>query len=379
MLAQFKAMELPVAVALGCAAILLSRRALSKSCKAPVTKNIPASIFSKKKSGSKRMSRKARKGARLRKEKKDNGGAINTAKQSQAHDGFNFKTIGFVKSCFPDRRGTPRQGFFTPSTRATLTLRRGLAPYALPLTHTHTHSNLSKRRLSYWLNHLKEIRPPFTRYALEGIQAYTHVWVTFVFHANTVSKKVAKHGKKQQGNHSRRLKIQPPKHDKRVGVLSTRSPHRPNPIGQTVVRVEAVDLPKGQLHLTGVDFVDGTPVLDIKPYVPFYDCIPEATVPRWVSSADDQRVVKVWLNCFESRMSLCLSCSIGQVRWSEHAMSLMDTIILPTMHFYHSAAEVIQVISEILQQNIRSGAARSRRRGKGKVDNVCSVFALYFL
>ena len=67
-----------------------------------------------------------------------------------------------------------------------------------------------------------------------------------------------------------------------VGALATRTPHRPLPVGLSIGRVVAVDARMGTLTLAGADLVDGTPVLDIKPYVPFCDCVPKAIAPGWV-------------------------------------------------------------------------------------------------
>ena len=63
-------------------------------------------------------------------------------------------------------------------------------------------------------------------------------------------------------------KVRPPQlGGRKVGRLSTRTPHRPNPIGLSVAEVESVDVRRRTLHLRGIDLVDGTPVLDVKPYV----------------------------------------------------------------------------------------------------------------
>lgn len=67
-----------------------------------------------------------------------------------------------------------------------------------------------------------------------------------------------------------------------VGALATRTPHRPLPVGLSIGRVVALDVRMGTLTLAGADVVDGTPVLDIKPYVPFCDCVPKAVAPGWV-------------------------------------------------------------------------------------------------
>lgn len=64
-----------------------------------------------------------------------------------------------------------------------------------------------------------------------------------------------------------------------IGVLALRTQHRPNPIGLTVVRIERVEAISVQV--TGLDVIDGTPVLDIKPYLPPYDSVPDARLPSW--------------------------------------------------------------------------------------------------
>lgn len=69
----------------------------------------------------------------------------------------------------------------------------------------------------------------------------------------------------------------------KMGVLATRSPHRPVPIGLSTAEIVSVDATNGVLVLGGVDIVDGSPVLDVKPYVPFSDALPDATAPDWVA------------------------------------------------------------------------------------------------
>lgn len=97
-------------------------------------------------------------------------------------------------------------------------------------------------------------------HALCDIEGWTHLWVVFVFHLND----------------GWRPKVLPPRSDgRRRGVFATRSPHRPNPIGLSVVRLLGVE--GLRLRVRGVDMVDGTPVLDLKPYVHYTDSISEAS------------------------------------------------------------------------------------------------------
>ncbi len=106
-------------------------------------------------------------------------------------------------------------------------------------------------------------------HALEGIEAWSHVWVLFHFHQN-------------DGHW--RPKVLPPRSREKRGVLATRSPHRPNGIGLSVVRLERVE--GLVLHVLDVDVVDGSPVLDIKPYVGYTDAVPEASA-GWLETPAD--------------------------------------------------------------------------------------------
>ncbi|AQQ08552.1 S-adenosyl-L-methionine-binding protein [Sedimentisphaera cyanobacteriorum] len=85
---------------------------------------------------------------------------------------------------------------------------------------------------------------------LEDLEEFSHIVV--VFHLHKASKPS--------------LKAHPPWEGRRHGVFATRSPYRPNPIGLSVVRLIRIE--GGNLHIAGIDMADGSPVLDIKPYVP---------------------------------------------------------------------------------------------------------------
>ena len=74
------------------------------------------------------------------------------------------------------------------------------------------------------------------------------------------------------------LTVRPPRlgGNERVGVFASRSPYRPNPLGLSSVRIESIDLEKGEIHVFGADLADGTPIYDIKPYVEYADSHPGA-------------------------------------------------------------------------------------------------------
>lgn len=108
-----------------------------------------------------------------------------------------------------------------------------------------------------------ELEPAWAgRGAFDGLEQATHVWVQFVFHAVPVGRGGAR--------------VRPPRlgGNRRLGVFATRSTHRPNAIGLSVVRLLAVE--GDALLVAGADLLDGTPVLDIKPYLPWSDAPAEA-------------------------------------------------------------------------------------------------------
>lgn len=103
--------------------------------------------------------------------------------------------------------------------------------------------------------------------ALRGIEEYSHLWLLWGF------------SEVEQENW--RPMVRPPRlgGNKRVGVFATRSPFRPNPIGLSSVELEKVERIEGKgmvLHVKGADLLDGTPIYDIKPYLPYVDCHSDA-------------------------------------------------------------------------------------------------------
>ena len=146
---------------------------------------------------------------------------------------FDFKAIGIAQTPFTQRFGIPRQPGLVPEAKGILKM---------------------------------DPHPDF-QYALKGLEQFSHLWIIFVFHAH--------------GGNKWKPTIRPPRLGGKVkmGVLSSRSPHRPNPIGLSVVEIEKIDLlAKGgpEIHVKGIDLLDGTPILDVKPYLPYADSVPTA-------------------------------------------------------------------------------------------------------
>ena len=111
--------------------------------------------------------------------------------------------------------------------------------------------------------------PPYREpAALRGLEGFSHLWLVWVFH--------------QAAGRPWSPTVRPPRlgGNRRMGVFATRSPFRPNPVGLSAVKLAGIEAagPSGPvLRVRGADLVDGTPILDIKPYLPYADCIPEAS------------------------------------------------------------------------------------------------------
>jgi tRNA-Thr(GGU) m(6)t(6)A37 methyltransferase TsaA len=150
-----------------------------------------------------------------------------------------LRPIGVLESCFKEKFGTPRQPHLVPASSARLRI--------YPL-----------------------YRP---EHSLAGLAEFSHVWLISLFHLNT--------------NKSFHPKIHPPRlKGGKIGVFASRSPHRPNPLGLSLAKLDRVE--GDTLYLSGIDLIDGTPILDVKPYLHFSDAaaghnagwIPENAFPE---------------------------------------------------------------------------------------------------
>ncbi len=113
-----------------------------------------------------------------------------------------------------------------------------------------------------------ELEASLPEEALRGLEGFSRIWILFVFHRSEGWKPL----------------VQPPRGPRiKRGVLATRSPHRPNPLGLSAVELVAVE--GRRLRVRGLDLLDGTPILDLKPYVPYADAFPEARA-GWIDEVD---------------------------------------------------------------------------------------------
>ena len=141
--------------------------------------------------------------------------------------------IAYIKSDFPEKFGIPRQSGLVEELTATVVFQ---PPYRVPD-------------------------------ALRGLEGFSHLWLIWEF--------------SQARREGWSPTVRPPRlgGNKRLGVFATRSPFRPNPLGLSCVRLLEVRQDRAQgpvLVVSGADLLDGTPIYDIKPYLPYADCKPEA-------------------------------------------------------------------------------------------------------
>ena len=145
---------------------------------------------------------------------------------------FNIEPIGFIRTPYGQKFAVPRQPGLASSAHCQIEL---VPPYSDPQ-------------------------------AFIGLEGFSHIHVIFVFDKVEVDKF--------------RPMIRPPRlgGNQKVGVFASRSPFRPSRLGLSVLKLERIENHNGKtvLHVLGADMVDGTPILDIKPYIPFVDAISDA-------------------------------------------------------------------------------------------------------
>lgn len=205
---------------------------------------------------------------------------------------FSLSPVGRIHSCFTDRFGVPRQP--------------GLCPHARG-----------------WI----ELLPPWdTPDALRGLEGFSHLWLTFIFHQT------------READASRAL-IRPPRlgGNQRVGVFASRSPFRPNRLGLSLVQHHGLkQTPQGLfLEISGLDLTQDTPVLDIKPYLPWCDSAPDASAD-WAQSPPEAELA---------------------VRYCEQALAQLHQ---------HSTThpELDALIREVLSQDPRPGYQRHHEQSR---------------
>lgn len=152
----------------------------------------------------------------------------------QSFNEITFKVIARIRSDFPDKFGIPRQSGLLKNLHSTIVF-----------------------------------EPEFRNAdALRGLEGFSHLWLLWIFSENV--------------RDTWKPTVRPPRlgGNTRLGVFATRSSFRPNPLAMSCVKIESVNLTgegAPSITVSGADLMDGTPIVDIKPYLPYADSVPEAT------------------------------------------------------------------------------------------------------
>jgi tRNA-Thr(GGU) m(6)t(6)A37 methyltransferase TsaA len=187
-------------------------------------------------------------------------------------------------------------------------------------------------------------------HALDDLEQWELIWVVFWFHLNS----------------GWRPKVLPPRSTSgRKGVFATRAPHRPNPIGLSVVRLERVD--GLTLHILDADILDGTPILDIKPYVAYTDAHPSAG-GGWLETADPIQKFVVQFEPLAQEQSSWIEANTG-LALSERIVSTLE--LGPEPHPYRR----IRKMGEWMQLAVKEWRVRFTVDGRDvRVHEIYSGF-----
>lgn len=164
-----------------------------------------------------------------------------------------------------------------------------------------------------------ELLAPFNApESVVGLEQVSHIWLSFIFNANQHESKSG----------LPRLSVRPPRlgGNKKMGVFATRASFRPNGIGQSLVKLDAIDASQGHvvLHVSGVDLLDKTPIIDIKPYLPYADAVANAH-NHIAPKAPTKQLAVIWHDTALEQLTLSNS-AIHDVaitkQWIEDLISL---------------------------------------------------------
>lgn len=210
-------------------------------------------------------------------------------------EGYSLTPVATIRSCYTERFGVPRQPGLVKSATATIVF-----------------PNSEYNKLS-----------------VRGLEGFSHLWVIFIFHG-------------QRYRNPKPL-VNPPRLGGKtsMGVYATRSPNRPNPVGISAVEIGSIEKNADEIliHIKSGDFLDGTPVIDLKPYVPFVDAIPAAT-SDWAGEAEPTL----------------------PVQWQHDAAAIRDELIATDSEL----AELTTVIEETLAQDPRPAYERKKDGERGQ-------------
>ena len=190
---------------------------------------------------------------------------------------------------------------------------------------------------------------------VRGLEQFSHIWVLFVFHAT-----------QQQGW---KPLVRPPRlgGNKKMGVLATRSTFRPNPIGMSVVKLDKISASnnKVSIHISGLDLLDQTPVIDIKPYIAYSDIVSTSVVSSDIINTDliNTDLVTTNLTTTDKKCNpsadFAQSATISKLTVSFSHNAKQRLIVLNSQH-----PELETFISQVLAQDPRPAYKQNKSDDK---------------
>ena len=245
-------------------------------------------------------------------------------------EGVFIKPVGVFETCFSEKFGTPRQSMYSLDARGTIHLYNHISPDSLL-----------------------------------GITTFSHIWVLFLFH-------------EAQG--SLQAKVRPPRLDGvKQGVFATRTPHRPNPIGMSVLRV--LEVTERLIRVSGVDVITGTPVLDIKPYHPA-DLVPDAQFPAYIHIPLDLLQVLYRPEAEHTIRSLCSSGKLTHYGPTDDIIPIISSILAQDPSTIHSKStrpteeiaglsfdtlDIVYIRKPPVVEVVEATWVQERREGRGEL------------
>lgn len=193
----------------------------------------------------------------------------------QSMNSFTMSPIGTITSCYKEKFGIPRQPNLVKEATAEL-----------------------------------HLTTEFTQDSIRGLKDFSHVWISFIFHETL-----------QQGW---KPLVRPPRlgGNTKVGVFATRSMFRPNGMGLSVLELLDIEMKSSKviLHLGACDLLDGTPVFDIKPYLPYVDSIPDAKA----SFANDKPKIKMDVSFSDEAQ---IQCKQAELRLGKSVRLVIEEVL----------------------------------------------------
>ena len=210
---------------------------------------------------------------------------------------------------------------------------------------------------------IEMLAPYDTPAAFVGLEAFSHIWISWQFHHNYIKKdNLANKNADTTKTTGFRPQVRPPRlgGNQKIGVFASRSMYRPSALGLSVVKLEHVEVIQGRafLIISGADMIDGTPIVDIKPYVTYSDALVEAE-SGFAPTAPTLLAVTMTEPAYEQFVALA---DTGQLINNEKAINIEQDTVTTLMHQMQSQLlpSDIDIIKALIAQDPRPAYRRTQ-------------------